>query len=389
MPVFREEKTERYYPMNRMKKTLAAFTLSMFLSLCLALPAALAAGSTEVWVNNVKLDASNPYWKNGNAPASAADWNAHFDAATATLTFQNAALDAVSPTYTAMVYAGADIRIVFQNHNTLAYNSALYSTVYGVHANGDITIDGDGSADFRITTNISNGQAAAIYGEGGLTILGGSLTMDVRAGFVAVGIRGFNGFLHAGGHMDVYTEASRSYAVFENNILFRMTGGSISATSVSTDELAHALSGSQLSLEGGEGVFRAYGPTSAYGLYFWERNLSYTGGRYLFAGDTSALFYSDIDSVVYTLTGGPVYATEAVSGSGKRLWISEAKDGRLESNLNETSSFKYVQFGEWPELPQTGDNARPWLWAGMGALCVLLMAVGIPAAAARKRNRIR
>ena len=76
--------------MNRMHKALVLFTLSTLLSLCLAVPAALAAGSTEIWVNNVKLDASNPYWKNGNLPASENDWNAHFDVSTATLTLKDA-----------------------------------------------------------------------------------------------------------------------------------------------------------------------------------------------------------------------------------------------------------------------------------------------------------
>ena len=56
-------------------------------------------------------------------------------------------------------------------------------------ARGDMTINGDGSADFRIRATDAGAQAAAIYSEKGLTILGGALTMDVRAGFVTIGPR--------------------------------------------------------------------------------------------------------------------------------------------------------------------------------------------------------
>ncbi len=78
-----------------------------------------------------------------------------------------------------------------------------------------------------------------------------------------------------------------------------------------------------------------------------------------------------------------MYVSEAANGDGKWLWTSAAKDGRLESNLNEQSSFKYVQFGEWP--PQTGDGQTPWLWAGM-SLCVLIGAAGLIWVLRRKRK---
>ena len=370
--------------MNRKRTSCLALVLSAIVLLCLAPPAALAAGSTEVYVNGQLLNAGNPYWKNGNLPASENDWNAHFDVSTATLTLKDAKLDTTYDTgYHSLVFAPEDAGIVFLGRNEFAYTSAASDITIGVYVRGDMTINGDGSADFRLRAADAGAQAAAIYGDGMVTIHGGNITVDIRAGFVAVGMRGASGILYAGGHTDIYTEARRSYGAYTNYSQFRMTGGTLSATSVSTGEIGYALTCSYIILEGGEGVFRAYGPGAAYGLYLWGNGLQYTDGRYIFSGDTSALYYEGIISVAYTLTGGPVYVSGAANGDGKWLWTSAAKDGRLESNLNEQSSFKYVQFGEWP--PQTGDGQTPWLWAGI-ALCTLLFAAGVLVLVNRKRR---
>ena len=160
-----------------------------------------------------------------------------------------------------------------------------------------------------------------------------------------------------------------------------MTGGSISATSVSTGMMAYALGGNEIYLEGGEGVFRAYGPNDANGLYLlYHLNdiISYTGGRYIFSGDTSALMHDRYNSnVTYTLTGGPVFVSEATSGAGMWQWTSAAKDGRLESDLDDQSSFKYVQFGLFPKMPETGDTQAPLLVGRARACSVLLGAAGM------------
>ncbi len=194
--------------MNRAQSLLTALMLTAIVALCFFAPSALAAGSTEVWVNGVKLDAGNPYWKNGNAAASAADWNAHFDVSTATLTLKDAKLDTTYNTgYHSLVFAPEDAGIVFLGRNEFAYTSAASDITVGVYVRGDMTINGDGSADFRLRAADAGAQAAAIYGDGMVTMYGGNITADIRAGFVAVGMRGASGILYAGGHTDIYTEA--------------------------------------------------------------------------------------------------------------------------------------------------------------------------------------
>ena len=66
-------------------------------------------------------------------------------------------------------------------------------------------------------------------------------------------------------------------------------------------------------------------------------------------------------------------------------WKSMA-DGMLAGDdyINATSPFRYVQFGELPEMPQTGDASNLWLWAGI-ALLGLLCAAG---QGLRRRSRM-
>jgi hypothetical protein len=378
-----------------MKKTsgiTAAMILGALLALWLALPSASAAGSAEVYVNGQLLNASNPYWKNGNATASPTDWNAHFDAAAATLTLNNAVINteaAVSYHLGSwgLVVGDGDLSLVLVGNNSLTYDSDVHADSLTVISHGDLTIGGSGSMSIRNYNAYSHSRAFGISSDEGLTILGGSLTLDIRGEYGACGLYG-RSVLFAGGQADIQTQSDLSIAVYAVDGDFRMTGGTVRAEAGTTGDFASALQAHDIDLKGGSGVFTATGQGTVYGVFFENDVFEFSGGCFIFSGETSALRYNDeIMGVTYTLTGGPVYVSETADGSGKRLWTSAA-DGRLESDLYSTSPFRYVQFGNCipaGEMPRTGDTAVPLLWEGT-ALCALLIAAGWTVIARRKRR---
>ncbi len=85
--------------------------LALLAALFLVPASASAAGATSVVVEGQILDASTPYWKNGNLPASKDDWNAWFDASSSTLTLKDADLE-ILVSIGAGVMALADLTVM-------------------------------------------------------------------------------------------------------------------------------------------------------------------------------------------------------------------------------------------------------------------------------------
>ena len=115
-------------------------------------------------------------------------------------------------------------------------------------------------------------------------------------------------------------------------------------------------------------------------------SLQYSGGDFTFIGNGSGLDYDEwtIPNYTFSYDGGAVFVSMYTDGSLPSRWYSDA-DGRLISEVPYYSDFKYVRFTIVADavMPQTGDNAHPWLWAGIGLLC-LLGAAGWVAAARQK-----
>jgi hypothetical protein len=184
-------------------------------------------------------------------------------------------------------------------------------------------------------------------------------------------MRGYNDFQYTGGEIDIYTEASRSYGVFTNYGLLRMTGGKLTVTAVSSNGFAYALRCEAVSLEGGYARFSAYGPNDAYGLLYRAGTPDVTGGHFKLIGATSAMYREYLgQELTEPAAGMYVYVSGQTDGSGRSMWTSPA-DGVLTAASGVPSPFHYAEF---IDTPLTGDSAHPWLWAGLAGLCLAVFA---------------
>ncbi len=369
------------------KTTRISIVLILILVLILAMitTAAAGPGGSDVYVNNTLLSITTPYWKNGNAPASASDWNAHFDSATNTLTLKNAVIDTIYNTINGdfLVRSFDDLILVLEGTNTLRRSGAYTGATYGINSGGDLTIRGSGTLDILLKDSTTHATVTGINTTGNLTMQSGKSILAIESGEEAFAVTCMGTLLFSGGQMTIETKGERAYSVFEA-YGFRMTGGSIAATSESTATDAAGMAGSAVALEGGEGIFKAFGAGKAIGLLFQDP-ITVSGGHFVFAGNSSGLDYFDTSEPVYNITGLSVYTSQDISGSGKKLWTSSAVDGLLSSYTGAGSPFRYVEFGIMSKVaaPQTGDSARPLQWVYMMG-CSLLLAM--TAVKARRRT---
>jgi hypothetical protein len=377
--------------MRKTNRIFAAFLLATFLVFSFTLPCASAGGGTDVWVNGIWLNGASPYWKNGDAAASPSDWNAYFDAATSTLTLKDAVINhPFDFTSKALIYADGDLNLVLTGTNTLSGAETAAPALYGICAVNSLTIYGGGSADFQLANTYEPSAVYGIYAGESLAITSGLLTINV-SGVLTHGLASPGGILIAGGETDIQANGSEQCSlVLVDNTSFRMSGGKITGTAVS-NEAAVGVVSMGVVLAGGEGNFRAQSSSFAMGLFNVGPVLSVSGGSFVFSGDSGALaaILAPGDSVDLRLTNVKTYASDAADGAGKRLWDSAA-DGDLVGIVGRLSPFLYVEFIGSADpgslAPQTGDAARPWLWAGI-ALCAALGAAGLLLIARRQTAR--
>jgi len=371
--------------MKRACGLLAGALIAAFLLLSVWATPALAAGALSVWVNGVELKAGANYLANGSAVASAvmpAGGYAHFDETTHTLTLNNAIVNTASanPVFPAsidLIGANGDLNIVLSGESTLSYaaDSTPYKPIYGIYSNGAITLSGTGELNISIEeTSVNEIAAFGIYCDGDLTILSGSYDIFSKAIYAAFGMQSHGAILVADGDIQISAEGGMSFAIYALQDTFRMTGGTVVATVRSTLGFGIGLDAKAYSLEGGSSRYTVTGPENlAAGGLFTGNTLSFTGGVHIFSGTSEGLTHYGTGSVAYTLTGGQVYVSQSTDGSDKRVWTSDA-DGELAGLYPNVSDFCYVEF---TGQPQTGDASRPWLWAGIAGLCLVLGAAGM------------
>ena len=365
--------------------------LTALLTLTAFAPVALAANATEVYVNNVKLDKDNPYWKNGNAAASKDDGNAYFDETSATLTLYNAVINTardtlVSGTYRPLVSANGDVTVVLSGANSLQYNDVLTGQIAGIYASGTTTIRGSGSLDIQIENAASTTFTFAIYSYRALSIQGGTISIAVHAGTITHGLYSRADIWISGGQTTIDNRGERTRMVYTEDGDFRMTGGTVTGSAESSGSSGLALYAEDITLEGGEGIFKAFGVPEARGLSMWDADLIVSGGHFVFMGEEAAL-RSYISNLSVIADGILIYVSESSDGAAKWRWLSIA-DGELAETSTKTTPFLYVEFLDpsfYGTMPQTGDGQTPWLWAGM-SLCVLIGAAGLIWALRRKRK---
>ena len=261
--------------------------------LLLFAPSALAANATEVYVNNVKLDAGNPYWKNGNAAASASDWNAYFDANSATLTLRDATINTMHSVdyFRALVYGNGDITIKPEGTNTLQYTAGSGTeNIVGILSDGTLTLAGDGRLQAQITKT-GSGTISATRSELDTTIQSGVLDIQLEHDHTIYGMYMHHGDLViTGGQTSITCSALYTFGVNFADGEMRMTGGQL-YISVEGDDRAYGLySPYTVTLENATVRITAQGGTSwGYGVRLEEDTLTVTGGDVTLAGNTNAM----------------------------------------------------------------------------------------------------
>ena len=377
------------------QKTMAVTILTIFLSLFLLPPVASAAAATEVILNQATLNAAAPYWVNGTtaAVAYADSWNAYFDAGTSTLTLRDASVDqyTIIPGYSfvyALIQANGDLTVELTGSSSLTERAGLLlvtDNFAGLYANGTLTVQGSGSLDF-----VYNGiaQAFAIYSEDNLYWLGGTYRCRRSSGYLC-GLNSRADLLIAGGNITIQGEGEQLRGVTADQGHFRMTGGTVQCRLTSLAFDAYALHAITVEITGGNGLFSAIGSNESYGIRYYEGTASITGGCFTFVGEGSAICCADEALPPEKPSPGMnIFVSDTVDGSGLQRWYSSADGllGSIERYAPYTltpSPFHYVRI--CMPAPQTGDGARPWLWAGIAAV-VLLGAVWA-VNALRKKNK--
>ena len=372
----------------------AAVMLVLILLFCTPTAWAATAGATLVQVNGVTLTSAAPYWANGSSTASttapASGGYIFFDAAAETLTLCNAVVGNISAipgstTRKSCLFVDGDIHIMLSGASTLSYASDAYATLYGLCVWGKTSIGGDGSLNVQINNTFPSSNSLAIFCRGDLSVISGTLILDVDASISGFGLTSEAAILFAGGNAQIDTNAMQSAGLMTQYSDIRITGGSVTAAVTSSGPYASGLYGSNISLEGGVGRFSANGGTTCCGLGFWGKKLVYTGGTFTFSGSKTAITY-DKTFVNYALTApkGTVNVSLFTDGRNLMPWTSDA-DGMLIS-LSKTlfSNFRFVKF--CMPVPQTGDTSLPWLWISI-TLCALTGMAVLTAAAIRERRR--
>ena len=374
--------------MNAAIRFLSAVLCLALLALCCALPVASAGGGADVWVNNVWLNSVSPYWKNGNAPASAGDWNAFYDAASSTLTLKDAVINTLSdPTvdsmYQALVYADGNLTVLLEGNCDLSYDGSGGSNIIGIFASGTLTVSGNGGATIRITA-ADNQTVQGLCGKNALTVKGGALDLLLTSSTTTSGFASDNAILFSGGSAVAICNGlyARVFSVAYGTL--RITGGGLKAIARAPSAgYAIAVMATSAYLEGGEGILQAAGGEVAYGFLVGEFTLIVTGGNFAVSGTTAAVYpmlFSNLQ-----LTRSSMYGSENSTGIGLRLLLP-GRSTMQAVPLSGLSSYRYLRFTADTEMPRTGDSSMPGLWAGI-ALCALTLGGWICAKAVRLRRR--
>jgi hypothetical protein len=385
-----QDRGMRYVVNLKCIKHIHRIVFILALLFCMGATAALADSATFAEVNGVKLTAANPYWKNGNLPASETDWNAWFDTSTPTPTLwlENAIINTLN-TDERLIYADDDLVLALDGTNTLVCPSGNYFEIACIEVYGDLTIR-DGSVDGTGRMDISMEPGPYTYEEAygiltftDLIIESGTIDISIERAIDVYGLlANFGGvYIHGG---DTNIEAEGIIADGVVCYTFNMTGGTIEAHTNGYSAFESALAFLDVLVTGGEGVFIEEGGGSG-GLWEWPGGGSFRvlDGRMIFASvNHEALVFYTAETVIPEVNGRILVSTDP-TGAGKFLW--DSSKGMLAGNDMGYSEFRYVELvGGGLEQPATGDESRPWLWFGIGL--IVMLAAGAVFFLHQKRN---
>lgn len=175
-----------------MKKRILSVLLALVM-VCTLLPvtAMAAPAATSVTVAGVKLDSTNPYWKNDGSAGNSTDYNAYFDDDTSTLTLNNATITGKTNITSWQndaygIYTTGALTIELKGTNTvegIARDNTTGGSSYGIYAGGALTFTGDGSLTASSKDAATTGTiwSAAILGTGDVTV-DGNCTITASCG---------------------------------------------------------------------------------------------------------------------------------------------------------------------------------------------------------------
>ncbi len=361
-------------------RRMGSLLLAAALALCLPLPHALAAGAAEVLINQATLTAATPYWANGAASAQAtlSNWNAYFDAATSTLTLKNAVINTLSnKSYQGnLAYGGVmgdgDYTLTLLGDSSITYSGTPGSdptNMFGVFAWGRLTVQGSGTLDIRQSTSRI---VTGLYSYLSMTLNGGVITMDldgtVRSDAL---VARFEEILVTGGQVTAACEGGiYCKGLYAWDGMFRITGGSLTFTANSTTGSSYGIDAYSISLEGGTIQSKATGTGDTRGLYYHTGALDLVACNAVFTGDKIAIMRGYSAEPFTALPAEMnVYAAAGTDGSGKWPWYSPADGELTPRTYSAADALRYVEFS--PIVPQTGDAAMPWLWAGVALIMLI------------------
>ena len=376
--------------MKRYRLIHIGLILALLGGLLLVPVGASAAGATAVVVEGQILDANTPYWKNGNLPPSKDDWNAWFDASSSTLTLKDADLT-ILYTIGAGVMALADLTIVLLGENKIISDSTPSSDNYGIYIGGSLEITGSGSLEMTMADN-GGMQSCGVLAADAVVISGGTIHITMAGDAIAFHSSGFvlsGGTVNitqtgagaaiytmadmrvSGGSLDIRLTGRYPYAILVSGE-FKMTGDAVSSETNCATNIGAVIGlvVQSLALEGGTGTVEVTGVGSDVYAIGVDGPMAVSGGHFVLSGSASAYYYPKANPATPDYTIGPsikTYVSNLADGDGKWRWYSAA-DGELASTWAAASPFKYIEF--IMDIPQTGDDARLWLWLGTAVLAI-------------------
>lgn len=366
-----------------MKRNSAGWLLAILVvAQFFAFPVGALAKASDVVIDSVDLYSGNPYWKNGNLIGSESDWNVYYDAANKTVTMKNAVIERDDDSnYLSLIQFWTDITLILEGENSIGFTGKSDGMIRLIEANNNLTITGSGSLKLLNKPTGTDGSAYGIEVEGSLTINSGAIYTECEADYSGLAILAYGNLTVAGGSLTLRAAGKQAFGLAGAGDWLRISGGVIdSRVTPGSNEFSAALFAINPQFTGGEGTFINAGDMDHFGLVVAGDDARFTAGHHIFAGNAAGIYMGfelkkDYTPRIgeFTLADGPtVYVSAVRSGDGKTLWLSDAEGSLFASDIM-VSPFRYVELISAEYLPpNTGDNAAPWLWAGVIGLCLLL-----------------
>ena len=260
-----------------MKKRFFAIFLAVCLVVTLLPAGVLAADGETVSVGGVELSGSaqTPAYATtdsaGNVTVGGSEDSYNVKWSGETLTLNGATIKGNSGK--GIVYRDGDLTISLEGTNKIGEENDIYSDASGIHVDGDLTVEGDGTLD---VVGLNSGITASNARFSGGTV---NATATVTAGVEPMGI--YAGSVTVdGGTVTAETEGYDGYGIYTDGGGVTVTGGSVTAKGKENGIQTQGnvkISGGKVVAEGGNvGIFVA--PHQGFSIKITGGEVTVTGG---------------------------------------------------------------------------------------------------------------